>query len=500
MEWRSLGATPASGKEFWTEPLVEGRVTELGLSPDGTTLVLAEFGGNDFQVRDAASGKLRETVRGHTAWITEFAFTQDGSRLMSAGTDQTIRVWGTKDWKELKLLRGHLDEVEAISLARNQKLMASVGKQGQLMISDLEEDAAVETYRLYSPNFPVGMIDDKRLMLEEGILDLQTGLVAKVEPGPDDSFISAPGVGIIARRQGEDGIAFHKWNDDKWSLLGSIAAGQGQRPENFDFDATGQQVAWARGDTATSIFLEKLNAPGVRVEIRSDLAGISELKFSEDGRFLCAVEQRRSGGRSALIVWELANQRVVAAIASGDGRLAYQSVRMPTFAAGGASLAVITKKRIGFDTVFLDLTRPGGRPLVHSSPSVTFFMGAWPDGDRVIVSEISGLVRIFDAFGKRELARFRGHLNGAFGADISKDGKRLLTASGRNEAIKLWDLSTQQELLTLEGEGAASPFARWMEQGNVIFASKPSQSWRAPSWEEIRAAEAGEARLDTGTP
>jgi WD40 repeat protein len=67
----------------------------------------------------------------------------------------------------------------------------------------------------------------------------------------------------------------------------------------------------------------------------------------------------------------------------------------------------------------------------------------------------------------------------------------LISASGR-EAVKLWDVATRQELLTLSGTGSSLTDARWSADGDVILAGPPWQAWSAPSWAEIAAAEAKE--------
>jgi WD40 repeat protein len=91
--------------------------------------------------------------------------------------------------------------------------------------------------------------------------------------------------------------------------------------------------------------------------------------------------------------------------------------------------------------------------------------------------------------GKAVGPTLHGHLNAAYGVAFSPDGTRLIsTASGR-EAVKVWDVETGQELLTLSGEGNYLYLAQWMADGDVIIAGAPWQAWHAPSWEEIAATE-----------
>ena len=68
----------------------------------------------------------------------------------------------------------------------------------------------------------------------------------------------------------------------------------------------------------------------------------------------------------------------------------------------------------------------------------------------------------------------------------------MISGGGGRETVKLWDVGTRQELLTLSGAGSFMDAVRWSADGDVILAGAPWQAWRAPSWEEIAAAEAKE--------
>lgn len=141
-----------------------------------------------------------------------------------------------------------------------------------------------------------------------------------------------------------------------------------------------------------------------------------------------------------------------------------------------------TRRRLG---------RAATWPWVGWMDKWTCGLAVSPDGGLVAAGTSSGQVRLFDS-AKGELIEppLHGHLNGVAGVAFSQDGRRLISTSGGREAVKLWDLGTRQELLTLSGSGSSST-ARWSADGNVILAGPPWQAWRAPSWEEIAAAEKG---------
>ncbi len=126
--------------------------------------------------------------------------------------------------------------------------------------------------------------------------------------------------------------------------------------------------------------------------------------------------------------------------------------------------------------------------------------------DRQVLASGSGFedptIRVWDAATGKLLHRlYDGHTSFVSQLAFTRDGRRLISSSGGREAVKLWDVGTRQELLALAGTYYGLSAARWSADGEVILAGPPWQAWRAPSWEEIAAAEAKEPPTsDFGEP
>jgi WD40 repeat protein/tetratricopeptide (TPR) repeat protein len=104
-------------------------------SPDGTTLAIGSYN-YDIRLYDAGSGELKDTLRGHTEPLQSLAFTRDGSRLVSAGSDATVRIWkiGASKWRLLSTMRAPSRRIEFVAVSPTGTSVASVSHDGTLLI------------------------------------------------------------------------------------------------------------------------------------------------------------------------------------------------------------------------------------------------------------------------------------------------------------------------------------------------------------------------------
>jgi WD40 repeat protein len=95
------------------------------------------------------------------------------------------------------------------------------------------------------------------------------------------------------------------------------------------------------------------------------------------------------------------------------------------------------------------------------------------------------------------LDSLKGFLLAATSVAFSHDSRRLAASSNGQEAVKLWDTETRQEVLTLSGEGSQFFSLKFSSDGRCLLAVNSvglAHLWSAPSWEEIAVAEADEKR------
>ena len=490
----------ATGQQLWqTEPQRDSGLTTLALSSDGRWLASGSGFEDPFiRIWEAATGRLLQRLDGHTSWVGKLVFTRDGRRLISAAADQSIFFWDTTTWTEPRVLRGHTDEIHAIAISEPAQLVASVSKNGDLMLWKAVEESAPDGYSRLPENLWVNQVlplDHSRvLVLPPGqppsMVDLKRDAPPRPLPeiGSSTNVFGWFGTNILCHWNGTNQILVSEWRGAEFIPRGALTLDSGTCPAGAAYSATRQLLAWTEGSSSNSVYLASLAAPGRRIELKGDISGLVPLRFSEDGNYLAAATERR--GR--LRAWNVETGQIIASSTGAIGDTA--------FAAGGQVLVVTTESGRGPEIRFYDLAHPDRAPRRVSWRDDGGALAVSPDGGLVALSTYGGQVRLFDLAKGEWTEDLHGHLNGVHGLAFSADGRRLISSSlGGRETVKLWDVGTRQELLTLGGIGAYLKEARWSADGDLILVGAPWQAWRAPSWEEIAAAEAKE-KTETKQP
>ena len=92
------------------------------------------------QLRDLETTKPPLTLGGHATKISDCAFSPDGSKLVSAGTDGILKVWDTASGVELATLRGHTGWVNACAFSPDGSVMVSGSLDSTLKLWDMSFD------------------------------------------------------------------------------------------------------------------------------------------------------------------------------------------------------------------------------------------------------------------------------------------------------------------------------------------------------------------------
>ncbi len=126
---------------------LQSRISDVRFSPDGLSLVAA--GQNGWLcVWDLQSGQITREWKAHNQPATAAAFLTDG-RIISAGLDDTVRIWDLSTGRELWRGEFGMFGVQALAVSADGKSAAWGGYQRKVIVWDLENSC--KKYELQVP-------------------------------------------------------------------------------------------------------------------------------------------------------------------------------------------------------------------------------------------------------------------------------------------------------------------------------------------------------------
>jgi WD40 repeat protein/serine/threonine protein kinase len=417
-------------------------MTAVAWSPNGSIIASGSGSrGGPIRLWDAASGKSLGKLEGHTSWISELVFSEDGLLLYSASGDQTIRIWDVERRLPLAILRGSSDEVLGLALSPDGTTLASSSKDGVVAFWDARPRPEEEQPRL-----------------------IELGQSAMPDFAPDREVLAVPRNGTVSLLD----LATLR-EVEQLPLLGSdvwMVAYSRDGTLLISGSRSGKTRVWSCTERDLLQELDDPNDPGYPD------------RFWADDRRLLAVNVMGNA-----IWWDTLTGQTIQTFPVGP----FYSVGLSP---DGRLLAFGTERGavhwLNAETGEVLATKSGA----HRYPVVGIAFSA--DGTQAASIGWDGRLAIWNPSSRELITAFKGHMLGANWVAFSPDSRRLATSSVGREAVKLWDLLTYRELITLAGQGSSFHFVVFSPDGQWLAACNSEGQlhlWRAPSWAEIEAAE-----------
>ncbi|MBK6432769.1 MAG: hypothetical protein IPF85_18935, partial [Anaerolineae bacterium] len=96
---------------------------------------------------------MLRTLEGHTDIVRSAAYSPDGTRIVSASDDQSVRIWDGETGALLRTLEGHTDRVLSAAYSPDGKriVSASADQSVRIWVSTIEELLALAEARIQRP-------------------------------------------------------------------------------------------------------------------------------------------------------------------------------------------------------------------------------------------------------------------------------------------------------------------------------------------------------------
>jgi WD40 repeat protein len=435
---------------YWQRRFASGHTTFKGhtssvhsvaFSPDGTRLASAS---SDGTVKVWDLGTHREVLTfEYTGGVRIVAFSPDGTRL-AASDRRTVAVWDLTIGREAfeLALKGHTHRIDSVTFSPDGTHLASADQGGTVTVWDLTTGREALTLRghageVHSVAFSP---DGTRLAAGDGqalkVWDATTGreiLTFEWDTGLARSMVFSPDGTRLAAG---DGQAVRVWD----AMTGREALtlrGHAGEVHSVAFSPDGTRLASASQDQAVKVW--DLTTGQETLTLRGHAGKIHNVAFSPDGTRLASAS---SDGM--VKVWDLGTHREALTFKYTGG------VRSVAFSPDGTRLAASDRRTVavwdlttGREALTLRLKgRTGGVSNVPFSP----------DGTRFASTDQGWTVTVWDLTTGRKALTFtlKQYTDPVDIVAFSPDGTRLASAS-RDRTVKVWDLTTGREALTLKG-------------------------------------------------
>jgi WD40 repeat protein len=168
---------------------------------------------------------------------------------------------------------------------------------------------------------------------------------------------------------------------------------------------------------------------------------LAAVAFSPDGKLLAG------GGYQEVLVWDLANAKLLRRL--GTGQLG-EAVHAVAFHKDGKLLAVAAGTPGGPAAVKLFDIETGQVAASFQEPKDAIFSLAFsPDGNLLAGGGVDATLYVWNVAEKKNAAALKGHGDWIFGLAFSGDGK-LLASGGADKAALVWEVGSWKRLATVQ--------------------------------------------------
>ena len=436
----------STGKELQRIKAHQKNVRSVAFSRNGRHILTAGDTDKAVKMWEASTGRLKETFAGHTEEVNSVAFSPDDRFALSGSSDKTVRLWDVSTGKRVRTFAGaeneYLDTLDAsaVAFSPDGKTILSGESSGGIILWDVATGKKISTYRGYTSHVKdVGVLPDGvhalsvNLHSQVTVWDLKTGRFAKRIP--IEAFqllnLSPDGRKAVIRKQRDD-------NPDQ-SVLKLVSAETGEEIKVFSgnadnvaavrFSPDGKSIA-TFGRTCEECDRDVQlwdSAGGTCIKVFKGHRGhIQSVSFSPDGRYLMSTDNKRFSK-----LWDIASGRNVWTSKLGSSIL---------FSPDGRYLLAH-----GSGDMMLVNTADGKEIRTFKGAGFTLAVAFSPDGKYAVSGNYDNALKLWDIETGEEMKTFSGNLAGISSLAFVSDGRQILTGSA-DGTTRLWDVATGKEV------------------------------------------------------
>ena len=434
-------------------------------------------------------GDSKQILSGHTDAIYAVAFTHDGERMVTGSYDHSLRLWRVQNGGLITILKGHTDKVRSVAISPQEDIIASGswdytirlwnGRTGQFIKTLANQGTSVGSLS-FSPSgrYLVSGVGTKGIGNDCHVWSIPDGKEIMTYRGHDNVVIAtavSPDGRVVATGGGNK-RPIHLWSLREGKLQQRLS-GVGASIWAVGFSTDGRALAWGKTLNQQATNQNRLGPLEYTITLPSKAEALDSKQLPSKAEALDskqlpskaeALDSKQLSSKAEALdsryflgtPRKLSNRHKKPSLSPKLGFSRAQDkwhdwtlrIRQGGHYGNQAILGIFDKNNI-----VAVIERDSIDGYDHRSYTFT------PDGERVISGGSNGVLTAYNRDGNK-LGDFKGHTGDVWAVAVSSDG-RLLASGSADQTVRLWDVGSRENLLTLF-HGSDGEWVAWTPTGH----------------------------------
>ncbi|KAJ5184803.1 hypothetical protein N7472_009643, partial [Penicillium cf. griseofulvum] len=439
------------------------QINSIDWSKDRSRLASASSD-NTVRIWDSTTGQCASTLEGHDRSVNSITWSPGGGRLASASHDKTVKIWDPITGQCVSTLEGHSKSVIAIAWSQDGSRLASMSEDKTARIWDLATSRCIFTIgEFHGERYPGPMMwiawsqDGSRLASAS-----RDNIVKIWDPVTGQCTLSLEGhsTSVSSVSWSQDGKQLASVSLDNtvriWDPAtghcASTLRGQSGWVKSIVWTQDGSRLASWSNDNIVRIWDPATGQCTSTLEGHS--APVNSISWSQEGSRLASASDDKT-----VRIWDPATGQCTSTL---EGHSA--PVSSISWSQGGSQLASASADK----TVKIWDTTTGHCASTLERHSDEVISIVWSqDGSRLASASWDRTARIWNPVTGHCTSTLEGHSGPIMSISWSQDGSRLASAS-QDKTVRIWNPITGHCTSTLEGHSRQVNSVAWSQDGSRL--------------------------------
>jgi WD40 repeat protein len=464
-----------------------GFVNACAFSSDGTR-ILSASDDKTLKLWDVETGTEIHTFSGHTESVNGCAFSPDGTKILSSSADKTLKLWDTETGTAIRMFSGHTTSmlVESSVFSPDGTKILSASGIKTLKLWDTETGTEIRTFTghpyivlsyAFSPDGTkiLSASNNGKLKLwdTETGTEIRTffghdGMVRSCAISPDGTKILSAGDYTLKLCDAETGTMIRMFSGHTGWVTGCAFSPDGTKILSASQDKT--LKLW---DTETGTAIRMFSG----IQKRERGSTVQSCEFSPDEANILSASTNGN-----LKFWDAKTGAEIRKFSVSSIWSIW--VQDSVFSPDGTKILSASD----FVTLKLQDAKTGAEIRTFTHSHLVYRSVFSPDGTKILSASADKTLKLWDAKTGAEIRTFTGHSDTVYSCAFSPDGTKILSASLDN-TLKLWDAKMGAEIHTFSGHTYGVIACAFSPDGTKILSASSDctlKLWDAKTGAEIR--------------